>query len=177
LCFLSCKAQQTYPLNTYPDDVPAGSYLKDLNNELSPYIGVWKATYNGKVIELLITKEEHRLFKRDLTTTFYQDVLIMKYNIKNSSGISLQNNFNVQYEHERNFITSISTRNNSVFLYYSGTNCGVGWGEIELKQISNNKLYWSYHPNDSILTTTNCPGNQDITIYLPETDNLTFTKQ
>lgn len=177
LSFVSCKAQQTYPLNTYPDDVPAGSYLKDLNNELNPYVGSWNASFNGKTINIIISKNEHHLFKRDLTTIFYQDALIVKFIVKNSSGLVLQNNSNTQSEVDRNFITSTSTRNNHVFLYYNGTNCGVGWGEIELKKLQANQISWSYRPNDTVLTTKNCPGNQDTTIYLPETKDLIFTKQ
>ncbi|MDQ0780207.1 DUF6705 family protein [Chryseobacterium sp. W4I1] len=175
--FSSCKAQQVYPLNTYPDDVQAGSYLKDLNNELNYYVGTWQSTFNGRTTILSITKDEHHLLRRDLTTTFYQDILLVKYIIKDSSGVVLQNNSNAQGESDRNFITSISIKDNTVYLYYNGTNCGVGWGEILLKKINPLSLSWSYHPNSSVLTTKNCPGNPDKTIYLPEAENLIFTKQ
>ncbi|SHG35110.1 hypothetical protein SAMN05421866_0140 [Chryseobacterium oranimense] len=175
--FSSCKAQQVYPLNTYPDDVQPGSYLKDLSNELDPYIGTWKSTVNGRNIIVTITKHEHYLFKRDLTTTFYQDALLIKYIITDLSGAVLQSNTNAQSEADRNFITSVSVKDNIVSLYYNGTNCGVGWGEILLKRINTSTISWSYYPNDSVLTTKNCPGNQNTTIYLPETENLIFTKQ
>lgn len=36
---ISCKAQQIFPLNTNFEEIPQGSYIKDLNNELSPYVG------------------------------------------------------------------------------------------------------------------------------------------
>ncbi|UCA58040.1 hypothetical protein KB553_13350 [Chryseobacterium rhizoplanae] len=50
----SCKAQQqVYPLNTYPENVPVNSYFKDLNNELTSYIGIYRANFQGKEITLL----------------------------------------------------------------------------------------------------------------------------
>jgi hypothetical protein len=48
LLSFSCKAQQTYPLNTDYETVPNYSYLKDTNNEPVPYIGTWK-TYFKKI--------------------------------------------------------------------------------------------------------------------------------
>lgn len=44
------KAQQTYPLNTFPDDVPFGSYMKDLDNELLPFVGTWVSNFNKKTL-------------------------------------------------------------------------------------------------------------------------------
>ncbi|MDQ0783505.1 hypothetical protein QF044_003359 [Chryseobacterium sp. W4I1] len=36
----SCKAQQTYPLNTDFEEIPQGSYLKDLNRINNLYRGI-----------------------------------------------------------------------------------------------------------------------------------------
>ncbi|MCX8534671.1 hypothetical protein OEA66_20165, partial [Chryseobacterium sp. KC 927] len=44
--FLSCA--QVYPLNTYAE-VPTNAYIKDLNNDLLPYEGDWKATWGNKI--------------------------------------------------------------------------------------------------------------------------------
>ena len=67
--------------------------------------------------------------------------------------------------------------NNILALYYGGTNCGVGWGSIELKKINSTQLSWEYRPNDTILDSARCPQGTYITIYLPETKDLIFTKQ
>jgi len=169
---------QTYPLNTFPDDVPVESYMKDLDNELTPFIGTWKADYNGKTITLTIIKEEHKTFKIPRSSySYYQDVLVVNYTVQNSNGTLLQNNSNVQHDYDKNAIVSMFVNNSIVNLYYTGTNCGVGWGTINLKKISNSQISWSYYPNDTVLTTKNCSGNQDTTIYLPETKDLLFTKQ
>lgn len=42
---------------------------------------------------------------------------------------------------------------------------------------SANQISWSFYPNSSLLTEQNCPGNPDLKVYLPVTENLIFTKQ
>lgn len=51
--FLSCA--QVYPLNTY-SEVPNNAYIKDINNELVPYEGNWKGTWNNKTIFISFKK-------------------------------------------------------------------------------------------------------------------------
>jgi len=45
-------SQQIYPLNIHVEDAPRGSYFKDLDGELNPYIGLWKGNWNGKIVYL-----------------------------------------------------------------------------------------------------------------------------
>lgn len=174
--FLSCKAQQ-YPLNTDYDEVPDYSYLKDLNNELDPYIGTYKTNYNGKEVILYITKVNDKLEKRP-QKVFYRDVLTIKYIVKNSSGTILQDTQNTNLQ--TNGISSFRIRSydNTLLLAYEGTNCRVGWGTILLKKINATQISWLYQPNDRVILPGQCPGNPDLKIYLPETENpLIFTKQ
>ncbi len=91
---VSCKGQQ-YPLNTNYEEVPNNAYLKDLNNELNPYIGIYKANFEGNEITLYITKDIYKFF--DLySKKYYQDVLSIKYIVKNSSGTVLQDTKNMK---------------------------------------------------------------------------------
>ena len=175
--FISCKAQQVLPLNTFIDNIPANAYVKDLNNELNPYIGIYKSTYQGKDITLYITKMENKL-EESAHKNYYLDALIIKYTIKNSSGLILQDTQNGNFL--KNTISSFRIRSydNTVILGYEGTNCGVGWGSIFLKKINPTQISWLYKPNDLTILPGQCPGNPDLTIYLPETENpLIFTKQ
>lgn len=175
ISIISCKAQQ-FPLNTDIDDVPNYSYLKDLNNELSPYIGTYKANYEGNEIYLYITKQDQKL-NEILSKKFYQDVLIVKFIIKNSLGQVLQDTQNGITS--LNGIHSIGTKPNlgQVILYYKGTNCGVGWGKIVLKKLNATQISWLYGGNHSMIDDQSCPGNPDVTVYLPDEENLIFTKQ
>jgi hypothetical protein len=171
---VSCKGQ-ILPLNTFFETVPQGAYLKDLNNELSPYIGIYNANFEGNEITLYVTKQENKL-EKSTGKTYYMDALIVKYIVKNNLGVILQDTQNQNIQDIK--LYSINTRpyENSVILYYSGTNCGVGWGKVTLKKLNSTQLSWAYYPN-STSVRDDCPANADKTVYLPETDNLIFTKQ
>ncbi|MCJ7933134.1 MAG: hypothetical protein MUW56_05730 [Chryseobacterium sp.] len=171
-----CKAQTTLPLNTSLKDIPANSYLKDLNNELNSYTGVFQGNFQGKNIILYITKIENKLQKSS-QKTYYSDVLDIKYVVKNSSGVVLQDTKNNNIPSINLYSIGTKSYDNSAIFFYSGTNCGVGWGKIILKKINSTQLSWEYKPNDIILDDSKCPPGTDINIYLPETKDLIFTKQ
>ncbi|WP_185207092.1 DUF6705 family protein [Chryseobacterium sp. C3] len=172
---VSCKSQQILPMNTALDDIPNNALVKDLNNELNPYIGIYKANFEGNEITLYITKEENKLEKR-VSKQFYRDALIIKYIIKNTNGLILQDTQNNNDSNNKLHSTKIRVSQNSVDLNYSGTNCGVGWGIVKLKKLNPTQISWDYNPN-STSVGDDCPANADKTVYLPETDNLIFTKQ
>ena len=180
---ITCKAQQQiYPLNTFFEDAPNYAYMKDTNNDLPPYVGTYKATYQGNEITLYIAKEDHLLIGTSGIRKYYQDVLHVKYTIKKlATGAILQDNQTPNPAGpKRNEIISMGTNdldNNSVDLSYNGTNCGIGWGRITLKKISSTQINWSYYPNGSLFSDGKCPGSQNIKVYLPDTKDLIFTKQ
>ncbi|PVV60324.1 DUF6705 family protein [Chryseobacterium sp. HMWF035] len=174
ISLISCKAQNL-PLNTAFSTIPNGAYLKDTNNELSPYVGTYKANFNGNEITLFITKQENKL-EQTGQKTYYMDALIVKYIVKNSSGVILQdtqNNFtDIEF-----YSIGTSPSKNAITFYYSGTNCSVGWGDIYLKKINATQISWEYRPDDIVTTTDKCPPALDTNIYLPETKDLIFIKQ
>ncbi|WP_139422067.1 DUF6705 family protein [Chryseobacterium mulctrae] len=173
--FIHCRAQ-TYPLNTDYENIPSYSYIKDLNNELNSYIGIYKAIYQGNETTLYITKVEH-ILKERTTKTYYMDAIVVRYTVKNSSGTVLQdtqNNLNNKFYSIRTF-----PQENIVALYYPGTNCGVGYGTVYLSKINPNQIKWIYRPEGRIFVNKDeeCPGNPDTKVYLPVTEDLIFTKQ
>jgi hypothetical protein len=175
------KAQSIVPLNNSDYDAQTNSYFKDINNELDPYVGIWKASFENKMITLSIVKESKRPYE-SWGKNFYKDQLIMKYEIKDSTGFILQSNLNTNYTESnlKYFIQSLGTNikgNNEVDFLFSGGNCGVGLGFIYVKKINTNQFDWSYYPGTTTRNDKNCPPNMDYTIYLPETENLIFTKQ
>ncbi|WP_312074827.1 DUF6705 family protein [Chryseobacterium sp.] len=183
ICLINCKAQQIYPLNTFYKDAPNYAYMKDLENYLPSYVGTYKANFDGNEITLFITKQD--MYLTDYgpgDRKYYQDVLHVKYTVKKiSTGTILQDNQTPNpNDPALNKITSMGTNENdnqSVSLYYDGTNCGVGWGRITLKKISTTQMTWSYYPNSTIFSDGDCPAGTDIKVYLPDTENLVFTKQ
>jgi hypothetical protein len=181
LCIFNCKAQQqVYPLNTYYEDVPNYSYMKDLNNFLPQYVGTYKATYQGNEITLYITQNNMELIDTRLGgRKYYQDVLRIKYIVKNNTtGSILEDTQN--FNNTNNEIISIGTNNlddNSVSLLYSGKECGLGYGEIILKKINSTQINWSFDYEARLLIQGECPNYQNIKVYLPKTSGLIFTKQ
>ncbi|WP_288435993.1 DUF6705 family protein [uncultured Chryseobacterium sp.] len=177
----SCRSQEQYlPLNTLMESIPPNAYVKDLSNELAPYVGVYKANYQGNEIILYITKEDTRPVHYT-DQQFYRDALVIKYIVKNSTGAILQNTQNMNFTPDQKFHTIFSTRTrptqNTIIFNYDGTNCGVGWGDIYLKKINSTQISWEYRPDDMVFTNGDCPQGTDKTIYLPETKDLIFTKQ
>ncbi|MBW8358616.1 MAG: hypothetical protein K0M63_02300 [Weeksellaceae bacterium] len=170
---ISCKAQ-TLPLNTPLWDIPANSYVKDLNNELLPYVGTYKATYQGHEITLFITKTDNMLVK-SAKKNFFQDALVVKYIVKNSIGIILQDTQNINNLNIKFYSFGTDPTKNIVDFSYSGTNCNVGGGLVYLKRINATQLSWDYQPQEG--GDDNCPPGTDTTVYLPDVDNLIFTKQ
>ena len=176
ISLISCKAQQTYPLNTFMENIPQGGYVKDLNNELPPYIGTYKAYDQGNEIALFITKEDNRPTER-IGKQFFKDALVIKYIVKNQNNQVLQDTQNTNYPNI--FLYSYATQpaKNTIIFIYSGTNCGVGWGNIYLKKLNDTQISWIYRAQSTVITEQNCPGNPDRTVYLPDTKDLIFTKQ
>lgn len=175
ISLISCTAQN-FPLNTAFLNIPNGAYLKDTNNELNPYIGTYKATFNGKVITLFITKQENKL-EKSAKKDYYMDALIVKYIVKNSSGTILQDTQNSNIPNIELYSIGTRPNQNTVLFIYSGTNCSVGWGDIFLKKINATQISWEYRPDDIVTTASKCPPTLDTNIYLPETKDLIFTKQ
>lgn len=170
-----CQAQTILPLNTNILAVSNGSYLKDTNNELLQFTGTYNATYGNKEISLYITKQENKLTKVG-NLTFYRDVLVVKYLIKENNQVLQDTQIN---QNNSNGIYSIKLKNGlnskTVALDYEGTTCRVGQGLIYLKKINSTQLSWEYLPQEGY--SKNCPAGTDTTIYLPIVQGLIFTKQ
>lgn len=177
---LSCKTQKIYPLNTDYTEIPNNSYLKDLDNELPSFVGIYKANYQNNIITLNLNLENHK-FVNGLPNNYYADIINMKYKIETNGGLIIYNTEDqyISQTQLRHTIRSMWVEDNGtkLLLYYGGTNCGVGWGKIKLTRLNATQLSWNYEPNSSILDDDKCPQGTDITINLPETSNLIFTKQ
>lgn len=171
----SCNAQ-SLPLNTPLLNISQNAHIKDLNNELPLYVGIYKTSFQDKEITLFITKEEDEFMDYG-RLKFYSDVLSVKYIVKKSTGEVLQDTQNNNNPDIEFFSTNVKSNQNSVTFYYGGTNCGVGWGDIFLKKINAVQILWEYIPDSTIIDSNKCPVGTDIKIYLPETKGLIFTKQ
>lgn len=175
LLSFSCRAQQTYPLDTDYETVANYSYLKDNNNELIPFIGTWKAIFDNKEITIKVDKIDHHYNKLG-THIYYQDMLFIRYSIKNVQGTVIKSTMNLPIS-QSGIESSTFFPNQVLSFIYSGGDCQYGWGDVDLKLVDATHIKWRYQPEDVILTNLNCPNGADTTIYLPKTKDLVFTKQ
>ncbi|WP_131701379.1 DUF6705 family protein [Chryseobacterium sp. FH2] len=173
---ISCKAQQ-YPLNTNYRTIPDNSYIKDINNEYSKFVGNWKAIINNKEIDLSISKEENKsmiLFNRH----FYKDVLLIRYKVLVNNQI-VENTINNSND-SVNIISMGAQIDGSVLFDYKGLKCLVGNGFISLEYVDSTHLKWNYQPQSTVITNKNCSDypTSGIKINLPyEPADIIFTKQ
>jgi hypothetical protein len=68
-----------------PMDPPAGSYIKDLNNELDIYVGTWVWQQGNEIVTFKIQKAIHELFEN---TGVYYDYLVGDYKYTTDNGSS-----------------------------------------------------------------------------------------
>ncbi|MFC6267175.1 hypothetical protein [Frigoriflavimonas asaccharolytica] len=134
---ISCTAQ--YPLKTDYTEIPNNSYLKDLNNELPSFVGIYKANYQNYIITLNINLENHKLIY-GLLNNYYNDLINIDYKIETTNGLIVYNTQDqyISQTQLRHTIRSmwVEDSGTKLLLYYGGTNCGVGWGEIKLTKFN-----------------------------------------
>ncbi|NMR33833.1 hypothetical protein HIO71_06370 [Chryseobacterium aquaticum] len=120
---LSCKAQ-VYPLNTSPYDIPANSYIKDTNNELDKYVGLWKGNWNGKTIFLELKKIKY--YYND-NHPFYSDEILGERKIVSSNGtieIDRISNFGSDGVEFRGMHRSLKYMGKETINFYPRNMCG-----------------------------------------------------
>lgn len=75
---------QEYPLNTGVYDIPNNAYLKDTNNELDKYVGVWKGEWNGKTLYLDLRKI--KTYSKGNLHSYYKDEILGERKIIGANG-------------------------------------------------------------------------------------------
>lgn len=173
---VSCNAQEVIlPLNTSYMDLPNNAYVKDLENELDQYVGVYKAQFQGKETTLYFEKEVKKQASA-LKGYYYTDQLNVKFVVKDSTGKVLIDSRNSAGWLNKLVSSFKLSRLNVLSFIYSGTNCGVGNGSVLLRKLDATHINWTYSPNSSLLLEEDCPKSLDLTVYLPVTEDLVFTK-
>ena len=77
-----------------PEQITGIRHIKDVNGVLNIYVGIWKGTFNGKTLELVIKKytRDHSLYVQDYhPEPLLWDELIAKYKIVGQHGETIEN--------------------------------------------------------------------------------------
>jgi hypothetical protein len=175
---LSAQEGVIVPLTTPHIDIQSGTYKKDLNSELNPYIGTWVGIWNNKKFTLKLEKYTKKTISYPDGDYFYKDLLVGKYKVTNlSSGEILQNNIN-NHDNEAAKITSAALPKNNrfKFTYMDDEQCfNVGNITLVGNPGTNQLVYW--YEFDSWWDKENCQyaSKSEIPIPIP-TVSVTLTK-
>ena len=67
------------PLNTFYQNIQSGTYRKDINNELDPFVGTWTMIKDNIKYTLVFQKMQHLLVTYSSDFYNYEDRLVCKY--------------------------------------------------------------------------------------------------
>ncbi len=173
---ISCTAQ-VYPLRTFTD-IPENAYIKDLNNELIPYEGTWKGTWDNKTIFIYFKKIKKHMNHKE-NNPYYKDILIGKFKVINSNGQVLFDNTNLsdndaKIEGTRFF--SIPYKRYSLF-YLDPDICN-STGDILIKFLNNTstQLDWKFSDTTDV-TDSSCQYYDANPFPQPLPKEIILTKQ
>ncbi len=142
----SCKAQ-IYPLNTGISDLPPNAYLKDLDNELDKYVGLWKGNWNGKTIYIEFKK--FKSYYDFQNYPYYRDEIVGERKIINSNGIieiDRISNFNYNDAEITGIFDSYSGEKR---FFFSPKNMCMKRASLYIKSFTNTQmtLHFEYMPS------------------------------
>lgn len=146
LTLISCKAQiiAVEDYNDYPNDIPDGAYIKDINNVLPKFVGAWKGSFNDKNYEFEITKE---------TISYLgikEDQLLMRYKITDNLGNEIENTLSLPNDDGYVMQNGYINKNGGYVFSYIGREVACGQNGvvyIGLYKTNSNKMFLRLSPN------------------------------
>lgn len=123
-----CYAQNIIPVEKvvdYIDNPDLGlkddgvTEVRDINNKLTPFVGVWKGVYENNNYEFRVVK------KTEDDGELKEDILLMRYKITNASGAVIENTLSLPDNDVLIINGYYLSRNGSYVLSYVGRDdCG-----------------------------------------------------
>ncbi|MCD0480770.1 hypothetical protein LPB90_20190 [Chryseobacterium sp. LC2016-29] len=141
-------SQQIYPLNTTEARInyPSGSYFKDLDGELDPYIGLWKGTWEGKTLFIQFKKLKYMIGKTSDPHYIYIDRILGERKVIEANGtvsidrISSFDNQNAQFDGIDEKLTNPSQKQ----IYFVTGICGIT-ANLDVTFLDTAKTQMSLH--------------------------------
>jgi hypothetical protein len=171
LAIISCKAQiiAVEDFKDYPNELPDGAYIKDVNNVLSKFVGTWKGVYDNKNFEFKITKYTRVSEIRPLKF----EKLLMRYKITDNLGNIIVNTLDLANDHKYIIRGDYLAKTGSYVLSYLGLNGKCGQNGSVFISANGNKLNLGLYVDGELsLDCTTGPVEQ----ILPTT-GIVLTKQ
>lgn len=168
----SCNAQ-IYPLRTFTQ-IPENAYLKDTNNELPAYEGIWKGTWNNKTVYITFKKV---INKYNENLKYYKDNLIGKFKVLDSNENILFDNTNLSDDNPKIWGGKFRKIDDKYSLVYLDSDLCNTSGNIIINftDSSKTKLNWKLTLGSNMITTDCQYYNTGIPEALPK--EIVLTKQ
>ena len=170
---LSCKAQ-IIAVEDFPDytkELKDGAYIKDINNVLDKYTGVWTGNQNKTNYQFIVNKYTDI----DKRLKYAHDRLIVKYKITDNKGVVIEDTTNLPSDSYLVMFGKYLSKQGQYVLYYQGSNANCG---------QNGDVFLSVNPNDSnemdLSLSVYGEMSEDCTAYAGQvlpTDGIILTKQ
>jgi hypothetical protein len=178
MAVISCNAQ-VYPLNTSPSDIPDNAYIKDTNNELDKYVGLWKGSWSGKTLYLELKKIKYHYNDNQ---PYYIDKILGERKIIASDGtieMDRISNSDFQSPEFRGMYKSLRYPGKQT-IDFSPKNMCKKTGTLDITSFTGNQmtLHFEYEPS---IIDPNCQHNAyvdqygDFPINFPK--DIVLTKQ
>ena len=156
--FIGCKAQQQIlPLETKGWPV-SGTYYKDLNNELGPYVGTWEGVYDNKTFIITFFK----IVDHDNFDNYYKDRIIGKYKMLSNNN-ELYSTYNLPDSKTKVIsLGFVEATNNAKLRLMFNDLCIEGEIHISFLNPQKTEMKWKYFTYQTMITdSTGCaPYNE-----------------
>ncbi|SHL63089.1 hypothetical protein SAMN05444267_102166 [Chryseobacterium polytrichastri] len=147
LIFIGCKAQQQIiPLETkgWPAE---GSYRKDLNNDLDPYVGTWKGTFEGKTFMITFTK----IKDYDTLGKYYKDRIKGRYKMLDTSGNQLYSTYNLPEEKAKVSSLGFVNSTKAKLRFYFSDLCIGGQIVLNFDNPQKTQMHYIYYTEQEMI--------------------------
>ena len=134
---------------------PGTTYVKDINNKLDKFVGTWRGEVDNKSYEFVV--EKITLEANDLG--YKEDVLIMRYDIKNSSGTTVENTLGLPVDSPYVIEGYFLNDDSSYMLTYAGKEgkCGQG-GNLFINIRDDDTMRLKLTIGHKLITPQDCPN-------------------
>lgn len=135
---INCTAQiiAVEDFANYQGELPDGAYIKDVNNVLNKYTGVWKGNFDNKSYEFHIIK-----FTENSILNYKEDILLMRYKIThNETGNIMVNTLSLANDDKYVIKGNYLDKTGTYVLDYLGLQGECGQNGSLFVSINNNKM-------------------------------------
>lgn len=146
------------PLNTPYHQITHNSYLKDTQNQLSPFVGTW--VYQQGNTKVTIKFQKVMDYKNTGPAPhYYKDRLKANYKVEKNGGI-IYDNLNESIDIAR-IQGGVFKIDRYTLLYVDYVKCDI-WGDVEIWIDANGELHWEMYMSDpNPYKIEECPAFQN----------------